>query len=896
MLPADPTGKSLRYGLFAVRLGGVAVALGTCLALSSPTTAFADSTESGTSSTSVGHSQRTAGTATAARSRSAGKSTAAARVPVARPASPVSASRARVRASVADDGSIVVEQTTVTPPTTATATAARPVPQPATAVEVANSAPASAAVAARTMNPVESVISGVLGLFGFNPDTDADLPFGMAVLAWVRREFEHTLLNKAPTVTYDQTTNSLTSGGAITGNVGASDPDGDPLSYRIDKQAASGSVTIDADGTFVYTPKAPMQPGQTDQFTVAVSDIGLHLHGIDSLLSPFTAGTTTATITVAAIDANRPQLSIADAATTETNSGTTPLTFTVALSTASTGAVTVAYSTSAGTATAGVDFVATSGTLTFAAGETTKSISVGVIGDTAVEADETFTVTLSNASGAGIADATATGTIRNDDAATQNPALSISDASATEPSGSAVGAGFWHTQGNQILDAAGNPVEIAGVNWFGFESDVGAPHGLWTRSYKDMMDQMVALGFNTIRLPYSQDVLHGQMPASINYAANPDLQGLSSIQVMDKIIAYADEVGLKVILDHHRNTAGVGTTENGLWYNGTYSETDWVNDWVTLATRYADNPTVIGVDLHNEPYNGTWGGGGTNDWARAAERAGNAVLAANPNLLIIVEGVGTYNNQNYWWGGNLMGVKDRPITLNVANRVVYSPHDYPNSVHAQSWFSDSNFGAALPGVFDNAWGYIYEDDIAPIYVGEFGTKLIDPKDVIWYEAITSYLSGDLDNNGTIDIPAGDEGISWTYWSWNPNSGDTGGILADDWRTVNQNKVTYLKPIMFDLGDASGTSVAQFTVTLAAKSTQTVTVQYATVGGSATQGSDFVGASGTVTFLPGETSKTITIVVLGDSIAENNETFTVALSSPTNATLSDATGVGTIVTA
>lgn len=891
MLPADPTGRSLRCGLYAVRLGGVAVALGTCLALSTPTTAFADSTDSGSSSTSVGHSKRAVGAATPAHSRSAGKPAATVRMPIVRPSATVSSSSARVRASVADDGSLVIEQATVT-----TATAAPRTPQPASAAAVTTTASASATVAARTMNPIESVISGVLSVFGFNPDTDPDLSFGMAVLAWVRREFEHTLFNKAPTVSYDQTTNSLTSGGAITGTVGASDPEGDPLTYRIDKQATSGTVTIDADGTFVYTPNAPMQPGQTDQFVVAVADTGLHLHGIDSLLSPQTAGTTTATITVVAIDANRPQLSISDAAATETNSGTTPLTFTVTLSKASTGTVTVAYSTVAGTATAGVDFTATTGTLTFAAGETSKVISVAAVGDTVVEPDETFTVTLSNAAGAGIADATATGTIRNDDTATQNPGLSISDASATEPGSSSVGAGYWHTDGNQILDAGGNPVEIAGVNWFGFESDVGTPHGLWTRSYKDMMDQMVALGFNTIRLPYSQDVLHGQMPSSINYAANPDLQGLSSIQVMDKIIAYADEVGLKVILDHHRNTAGVGTTENGLWYNGTYSETDWVNDWVTLAQRYAGNPTVIGVDLHNEPYNGTWGGGGTNDWARAAERAGNAVLAVNPNLLIIVEGVGTYNNQNYWWGGNLMGVKDRPISLNVANRVVYSPHDYPNSVYAQTWFSGDNFGAALPSVFENAWGYIYADDIAPIYLGEFGTKLTDPKDIIWYEAITSYLSGDFDNNGTIDIAAGDEGISWTYWSWNPNSGDTGGILGDDWRTVNQNKVTYLKPIMFDLGDAAGTSVAQFTVTLAAPSSKTVTVQYATVGGTATQGSDYVGASGTVTFQPGETSKTVTIVVLGDSLAENSETFTVVLSSPTNATLLDATGVGSIVNA
>ena len=64
------------------------------------------------------------------------------------------------------------------------------------------------------------------------------------------------------------------------------------------------------------------------------------------------------------------------------------------------------------------------------------------------------------------------------------------------------------------------------------------------------------------------------------------------------------------------------------------------------------------------------------------------------------------------------------------------------------------------------------------------------------EAITSYISGDLDNNGTKDIAAGNQGINWTYWSWNPNSGDTGGILADDWKTVNQNKMAYLTPVQF----------------------------------------------------------------------------------------------------
>ena len=258
---------------------------------------------------------------------------------------------------------------------------------------------------------------------------------------------------------------------------------------------------------------------------------------------------------------------------------------------------------------------------------------------------------------------------------------------------------------------------------------------------------------------------------------------------------------------------------------------------------------------------------------------------------MFVEGVESYQGQNYWWGGNLMGVKDRPIVFNVANRLVYSPHDYPNSVFPQTWFQSANFGVGLPSVFRKAWGYIYEQNIAPVYIGEFGTKLSDPKDAIWLEAITSYISGDLDNNGTRDIPVGNQDISWTFWSWNPNSGDTGGILADDWVTVNQNKMAYLTPVQFTA--AGGSSLAAFTVTLSSAATSAVTVAYATSNGTATAGSDYTASTGTITFAPGETTRTIAIIVNGDATAEAKETFTVTLSNPSGATLTDAMGMGTI---
>jgi chitinase len=97
------------------------------------------------------------------------------------------------------------------------------------------------------------------------------------------------------------------------------------------------------------------------------------------------------------------------------------VTFTIKLSAASSTPVTVTYSTQDGTATAGSDYTAVSGTVTFAPGETTKSVVVTILGDTVVEPDETFNLLLSNPGGATLGTGTATATIVNDDVAPPVP-------------------------------------------------------------------------------------------------------------------------------------------------------------------------------------------------------------------------------------------------------------------------------------------------------------------------------------------------------------------------------------------------------------------------------------------------------------------------------------------
>jgi hypothetical protein len=93
---------------------------------------------------------------------------------------------------------------------------------------------------------------------------------------------------------------------------------------------------------------------------------------------------------------------------------------------------------------------------------------------------------------------------------------------------------------------------------------------------------------------------------------------------------------------------------------------------------------------------------------------------------------------------------------------------------------------------------------------------------------------------------------------------------------------------------SGTKILSFTLTLSGASSQPATVNYATANVTATAGSDYVGTSGTLTFNPGDLTKPIDVTINGDQVFEANETFFVNLSSPTNATISDNQGQGTII--
>jgi endoglucanase len=129
-----------------------------------------------------------------------------------------------------------------------------------------------------------------------------------------------------------------------------------------------------------------------------------------------------------------------------------------------------------------------------------------------------------------------------------------------------------------------------------------------------------------------------------------------------------------------------------------------------------------------------------------------------------------------WNGANLIGVAKHPVVLNTANHVVYSPHDYGPSLYQQGWFNSSTTYASLAGVWDLFWGFIDNQKLAPVWVGEFGTPNAN-SDVVdttpgsegqWFSSLVAYI-GSHPN------------MSWTYWALNGN--DWFALLNSNWSGV-----------------------------------------------------------------------------------------------------------------
>lgn len=321
-------------------------------------------------------------------------------------------------------------------------------------------------------------------------------------------------------------------------------------------------------------------------------------------------------------------------------------------------------------------------------------------------------------------------------------------------------------------------VRLFGINWFGLESDSHALFGpsQANRTVADFLDQVASLGFNALRVPLAPESIREGTP-SASWANHGSVD--TGREQLEELAAAARDAGIYMLWDVHTCASSVGyRAESPLdpACSG-YGKQAWLDDLRTLATlaaRYA--PYVLGIDLFNEPYGLSW-----QAWKALAEEGGEAVLRANPQLLVFVEGVGSvgYTGDAVFWGENLTAAAQEPPRL-PASRLVYSPHVYGPSVYAQPYFAEASFPANMPAIWTAHWGSLLSA-ATPVVLGEFGGRYVDA-DRRWQDALAAYL-----------VEKGAR--SFFYWCLNPNSGDTGGLLLDDWRSVDAGKLSMLKTLM-----------------------------------------------------------------------------------------------------
>ena len=370
-----------------------------------------------------------------------------------------------------------------------------------------------------------------------------------------------------------------------------------------------------------------------------------------------------------------------------------------------------------------------------------------------------------------------------------------------------------HTDGTKILDKDGKEVWLTGVNWFGYNTGTNLFDGLWNSKLEPTVKAIADHGFNLIRVPISAELINqwadGVYPtANYNHAYNEALNSMNSLEIFEYFLKLAEANGIKVMPDIHSAETNAAGHNVNLWYTQKVTEEDWLKALEWMAERYKDNDTIIAYDLKNEPHGKPYEKDGAaiwndskqqNNWKYAAEKAAARILAVNPNVLILVEGTEIFpknletnadfhstDEKDYdfnWWGGNLRGVKEYPIDLGkYQDKLVYSPHDYGPTVYQQPWFKGTfDYDSLMKDCWHDNWFFIYEDETAPLLIGEWGGFMTEPN-ISWMKLMRQLIKT--------------YHLNHTFWCLNANSGDTGGLLLDDFTTWDSAKYEFVKEVLW----------------------------------------------------------------------------------------------------
>jgi hypothetical protein len=550
----------------------------------------------------------------------------------------------------------------------------------------------------------------------------------------------------------------------------------------------------------------------------------------------------------------------------------------------------VAWTSVNGSATAPSDYTASSGTVAFEAGSQTATITVAITNDGVSEQAETFTVLLSTPIGIVFGDNAAVVTIID-----SSPPAAVVSAAAVDASGSEQGPNplvFTVSRTGSTPTAL-----IVNLSWTGTASSgdytvavsggtLAADRSTVTIAAGSATATLTITPVNDIALEPTESVTLTVLPGA-GYALGAVASATGAIDDNDVAVSVVatDSAGA----EQGSNTIVLTATRSGFLAASTAVNLVWTGS-AALGTDYS--VTVSGATLSSDRLTLTFAAG-----------ADTATLTLTPIDDAAVEG-------------------DETATLTIGSGISYTVGT-PSS--ASGTILDNDSAPVLPtistAVTDGAGAEAATDPIVFTVTRAGSTTGTTTVNLTWTgtAALTTdytvavagtgvtlssnrltltFAAGATTATLTVTpvndaIAEGSESVTMTIAS---GTGYTVGTPPSATASIADNDATALS-----IADASrlegnnGTSTVLVTVTLSAASAGTVTVTYSTGGGSATAGTDYVSTSGTLTFSPGETSRTISVVIRGDRTrGEGNETFLITLTSPSGATLADGQAVVTIL--
>ncbi|MBD2141966.1 endo-1,3-1,4-beta-glycanase ExsH [Anabaena sp. FACHB-1250] len=648
-----------------------------------------------------------------------------------------------------------------------------------------------------------------------------------------------------------------------------------PGSFTLRRSNFSGSLTVNytiggtaTNGTdyLRLTGTATFPAGSTTTTITVTPTDDLIFEGNETVTLALATGTgytlgtpQTATVTIADNDAI-PQVSINDVAITEGNSGTRNATFTVSLSNPSSQTISVNYQTVDDDATtANNDYVATTGTITFTPGQTTKTLPITINGDTVGEINEAFTVLLTNAVNATLGKNEGIGIIRNDD----SPGVTVTPiyTQATESGAPGI---FQLNRTGSITKSLNVNYSLSGTATNG--TDYSTLNGV----------AAFASGSSTAIIfvnPTEDTIFEGNETVIFNLLTGTGYTVGTSNSPTITIVDNDPRPEISI------NDANVTEGDSG---------TTTLTFEVTLT-----NPSsqTITVDYQTSDLDATV--------ADADYLIKNGQIIFNPGEVRKTVDI-TVNGDTSAENDELFKVN----LLNPAGALIKDGEGY-GKIHNDDTAitviaTDADAAETPPGTTPDLGVFtITRQGVTNIpltvYFSLTGTG-INGTD---YTSPATATFGVNSNTTTVNVTPTDdnifEGNEDVILTLNPGTGYSLGTDQSATVTITdddpQPQISISDVTLME-GD-SGTTTFNFAVTLSNPSSQTITVDYQTSDVDTVAGTDYVIKNGLITFNPGETIQPLIVIVNGDTLVEDNETFKVNLSNPVNATIGVGVGTGTI---